>query len=147
MVPFLKPQGELVFDCYLKLPLKDVTNPKYLLRPFLKWWKPSWLFVFCKTVISLVYDMKSWFAKIPLIGKFISGLLPIGPLQYELGYHHTVSEIKEIKALSMFDMLSPKYDLPQRISSVQLWLESAGLEILELTIGYNGINARARKKI
>jgi len=47
----------------------------------------------------------------------------------------------------MFDMLSPKYDLPQRISSVQLWLESAWLEILELNIGYNGINARARKKI
>ncbi len=147
LVPFLKPGGELVVDCYLRQPIKDTFNLKYLLRPFFKWWRPSWLFAFCSVVISVAYDTKSWLTKIPLAGKFISELIPIGKLNYEPDYYFSVSQIKEIKTLSMFDMLSPKYDLPQRLSSFQLWMKEAGLEILELTTGYNGINARARRPI
>lgn len=147
LVPFLKPGGELVVDCYLSQPLKDIFNLKYLLRPFFKWWKASWLFLFCRVAISVAYDIKSLFAKVPLVGEFISGLVPIGPLNYGPDYQFSVPEIKEIKTLSMFDMLSPKYDKPQRISTFRKWMEGAGLEILELTTGYNGINARVRRKI
>lgn len=142
LVPFLKPQGELVVDCYLRQPLKDIFNLKYLLRPFFKWWRPAWLFAFCAVTINVLYKLKSSFIKFPLIGKRIANLIPIGALNYEPEYCFSVSEIKEIKTLSMFDMLSPKYDKPQDISSFRYWMEEAGLEILGLTIGYNGINAR-----
>jgi len=147
LIPFLKREGELVVDCYLSQPLKDAFNLKYLLRPFFKWWKPSWLFAFCSVMISVIYDIKSSFAKIPMVGKLISRLIPIGRLNYEPDYYFSVPEIKEIKTLSMFDMLSPKYDQPQRISNFRLWMQGAGLEILELTTGYNGINARGRRTI
>lgn len=142
---FLKPRGELAVDCYLKEPLKDIFKLKYLFRPLFKWWKASWLFVFCSLVISAAYDSKLFFVKIPIIGRFISGLIPIGPLNYGQGHYFCADRIKEIKTLSMFDMLSPKYDRPQKISNFRLWMESAGLEILELTTGYNGINARGRR--
>ncbi len=145
LVHFLKPGGELAVDCYLSQPLKDMFNLKYLLRPFFKWWRPSWLFVFCSVIISLAYDAKSILVKIPIVGTIISRIIPIGRLNYEPDYYFSVPEIKEIKTLSMFDMLSPKYDKPQKISNFRLWMESAGLEILELTTGYNGINARGRR--
>lgn len=147
LIPFLKPGGELVVDCYLSQPLKHLFNLKYWLRPFLKWWKPSWLFVFCSITISMAYDIKSFLANLPLIGKWVSDLIPIGRLNYEPDYHFSISEIKEIKTLSIFDMLSPKYDQPQKLSSFRSWVQEAGLDILELTTGYNGINARAHRPL
>lgn len=146
LIPFLKPQGELVADCYLKQPLRDMFNVKYIFRPFFKCWKPSWLYVFCAFTIYLAYDIKLVLSRIPIAGRFISKIIPIGPLNYGKEYYFSKSEIKKIKTLSMFDMLSPEYDQPQKISDFRLWMEEARLEILELTTGYNGINARARKK-
>jgi SAM-dependent methyltransferase len=146
LVSFLKPGGELVIDCYLRQPLRDMFNLKYLIRPFFKWWRLLWLFAFCTIAISVAYDTKSFLTKVPIIGGILSKLIPIGKLNYEPDYHFSVSEIKEIKTLSMFDMLSPRYDNPQRLSDLRAWIEGAGLEIAELTTGYNGINARARKK-
>ncbi len=147
LIPFLKPGGELVVDCYLSQPLKDMFNLKYLLRPVFKWWRLSWLFKLCSVATSMEYDLKAFLVKVPLIGRHIANLVPIGALNYEPEYYFSVSEIKEIKALSMFDMLSPKYDQPQKISDFRSWMACAGLEILELTIGYNGINARGRRPV
>lgn len=79
------------------------------------------------------------------MGAILSRLIPIGELNREPAYHFSVSEIKEIKTLSMFDMLGSRYDNPQRISDLRAWMEEAGLEILDLSTGFNGINARARK--
>jgi hypothetical protein len=59
----------------------------------------------------------------------------------------SIDELKEIKTLSVFDMLSPKYDNPQKLSTFKAWMEEAGLEILEMTTGFNGINARGRKPL
>lgn len=146
LVPFLKPGGELVIDCYLRQPLSDMLNPKYLLRPFVKWWRCSWLLAFCKITISAAYNIKFLFVKIPLVGEIFARLIPIGKLNYEPDYHFSASEMKEIKTLSMFDSLSPRYDNPQKFSNFRAWMEEAGLEILELYKGFNGISARTRKR-
>lgn len=146
LVPFLKSGGELVADCYLKYPFMDLINPKYILRPFLKWLSPQRLLSFCAITVSLAYTLKSALAKIPLVGEHICRMIPIGVLDYGPYTHFTIREIKEIKTLSMYDMLSPKYDKPQNISSFKKWMQEADLEILELGVGYNGINARGRKK-
>jgi hypothetical protein len=53
--------------------------------------------------------------------------------------------LKQVKILSALDMLSPKYDQPQRIETVRQWFEEAGLVEIETWIGYNGINARGRR--
>jgi len=45
----------------------------------------------------------------------------------EIGLHYTEGEIKQVKVLSAFDMLSPRYDLPQRMDDVRRWFEEAGL--------------------
>jgi len=145
LAPFLKPGGELVVDCYLSQPLKHMFNLKYLLRPFVKWWKPPVLFRFCQISTSIMYDVKFLLSRIPIAGKWLMPLIPIGRLNYEPEYRFSVAELKDIKALSMFDMLSPKYDKCQKLDSFRDWTREAGLELVELTTGYNGINVRARR--
>jgi hypothetical protein len=75
-------------------------------------------------------------------------LIPIGPLSHtEIGLHYSDSELKRVKVLSAFDMLSPRYDLPQKIADVHRWFEEAGLIGIETRFGYNGINAQGRKRL
>lgn len=145
LIPFLRPGGELVVDCYWSQPLRHLFNLKYWLRPFFKWWKPSLLFSFWSAVISIAYDVKVLISKIPGIGPTLAKVIPIGRLNFEPEMHLTVDEIKEIKTLSVFDMLSPQYDQPQKLSSFETWTREAGLDLILLTLGYNGINVRVRK--
>jgi hypothetical protein len=62
-----------------------------------------------------------------------------------IGLNYSEDELKQVKILSAFDMLSPRYDLPQRIDDVRKWFDEAGLTKTEAWFGYNGINARGRK--
>ena len=119
LVSFLKPGGELAADCYLSQPLKHCFNLKYWLRPFFKWWKPSMLLTFWSAVISVAYDLKSFLARIPGVGKGLMRLIPIGRLSFEPEMKLTIPEIKEIKTLSVIDMISPKYDQPQKLDLVE----------------------------
>jgi SAM-dependent methyltransferase len=147
LIPFLKPGGELAADCYLSQPLKHAFNLKYWLRPFFKWWKPSMLLTFWSAVISISYDLKSFLARIPVMGKTLASLIPIGRLNFEPEMKLTISEIKEIKTLSVIDMLSPKYDQCKKLSDFEAWTREAGLELVKLTLGYNGVNVRVRRPL
>jgi len=50
-----------------------------------------------------------------------------------------------VNVLSAFDMLSPRYDIPQRIEDVQRWFDEASLTEVETKLGYNGINVKGRR--
>src|SRR5258708_40318514 len=95
----------------------------------------------------MAFDLKMVLSKIPLIGGIVCKIIPIGRLNYEPDFKFTVAEMKEIKTLSVFDMVSPKFDQPQKLSTFRSWMEEAGLEIMEITTGFNGINARGRKPV
>jgi SAM-dependent methyltransferase len=145
LIPFLKPGGELVVDCYWKEPVREWFKLKYILRPFFKWWDPRVLYSFLSATISIAYDIKLLISKIPEMGGFLSRIIPIGRLSFEPEMHLSVEEIKEIKTLSVFDMLSPRYDQPQTLSTFESWIRESGMETILLTLGYNGINARVRR--
>jgi SAM-dependent methyltransferase len=147
LIPFLKPGGEIAAECYWSQPLKHFFNLKYWLRPLFKWWKPALLVSFWTVVISLAYDLKACLAKIPGIGERLAALVPIGRLNFEPEMHLSVKEIKEIKTLSVVDMLGPKYDQPKRLSDFEAWTREAGAELLHLGLGHNGINIRARRPV
>jgi hypothetical protein len=57
----------------------------------------------------------------------------------------TPDPMKRIKSLNVFDMLSPRYDNPQSLETVRRWIAQEGLELVRCDIGYNGINAKARR--
>jgi hypothetical protein len=57
------------------------------------------------------------------------------------------SEMKEMKTMNIFDMLSPKHDHPQSLALVRRWIADEQLELIKCRLGENGINAKARRPI
>ncbi len=143
---YLKPGGELVVDCYQKQTFPHIGwhhAVKHTLRIVTKRLPPRLLFGLCNSFISMSYDVKSALNKTPLIGQYLHRLIPIGELQR---YDWTPEQMKEIKSLNVFDMLSPRHDHPQTVKTIETWLREAGLDILKCTTGYNGVNAKAQCK-
>ena len=146
LVPFLRPGGAIVIDVYSKAGFPPPL--KYWVRPITRRMPPRALHAVLSRVIPLAFEIKSLVHRAPAIGPRMAELIPIGPLSYtEIGLHYSDSELKRVKVLSAFDMLSPRYDLPQKIADVHRWFEEAGLIGIETRFGYNGINAQGRKRL
>lgn len=142
---YLKPGGEIVIDCYLKEPV-GAASWAYLVKHALRvitTRMPKRVLLACvKATIAALYDFKSIIAKLPIVGARLHRLIAIGELQRH-GWSPT--QMKQIKSLNVFDMLSPKYDNPQSLDAIRNWIKAEGLELVKCNVGYNGINAKARK--
>jgi SAM-dependent methyltransferase len=146
LVPFLRPGGEIVVDVYEQRLFPP--KLKYLVRPVTRRMSPEALYGVLNTAIPAAFDVKKAIHSVPGVGPKLARLIPIGPLSHtNIGLHYTEDELKQVKVLSAFDMLSPKYDSPQRIQDVRRWFEEAGLTEIETKFGYNGINAKGRKPL
>jgi hypothetical protein len=53
--------------------------------------------------------------------------------------------LKQWAILDAFDMLAPSYDQPQTMSTFRRWHQEAGLADIDICLGYNGIEGRAKK--
>jgi hypothetical protein len=95
--------------------------------------------------IPPAFEMKKMLHRIPKIGPTLAKLVPIGPISHAPRLNYTDDELKQVKILSALDMLSPKYDQPQKVETVRQWFDEAGLVEVQIWIGYNGINARGRR--
>ncbi len=143
MIPYLRNGGEIVIDVYQRHRL--LPPLKYWIRPLVKWMRPPTLYSLLRATIPPLFNLKKALYKIPVVGKPIGDLIPIGPVSHRPRLDYTDDELKEIKILSAFDMLSPRYDNPQRMEDVRSWFEEAGLVDIQTRLGFNGINAKGRK--
>jgi len=144
LVPFLRPGGEIVIDVYQKH--TGLFPPlKYWARPFLTWMGPRGVHEFLSLVIGPAFYLKKALYKIPLVGKSIGNLIPIGPVSHEPKLKFTDAELVQVKILSALDMFSPVHDHPQKLETVRQWFSDAGLVDVYVGTGFNGINARGRK--
>ena len=144
LVPYLRPGGEIVIDCYQRH--TGLFPPlKYWARPFLTWMGPQGVHRFLSWVIPPAFEIKKALYKIPVIGKALGNLIPIGPISHKPKYDYTDEELKQVKILSALDMFSPVHDHPQTLETVRQWFAEAGLVDVYIGTGFNGINARGRK--
>lgn len=144
LVPFLRPGGEIVIDVYLKH--TGLFPPlKYWARPFLTWLGPRGVHGFLSLVIPPAFYLKKALYKIPLVGKPLGNLVPIGPVSHAPRLIFTDKELIQVKILSALDMFSPVHDHPQTLDTVRRWFSDAGLVDVYIGTGFNGINARGRK--
>ena len=133
--PFVKKKGKLCVDYYSKS-WKSSLLPKYWLRPITKLLKKPTLFSLLKVLVIILFPL-SWF-----IGKLPGGYLfkraiPVAdPLYYyELendGLKISYQKHVEWALLDTFDWLSPTYDNPQTENNVYLWMETAGINNIEV---------------
>ena len=144
LVPYIRPGGEIVIDVYerhtgLFPPLK------YWVRPWLTWMGPQRIHRLLSWVIPPAFELKKALYKVPLVGKPVGSLIPIGPISHQPKLDYTNEELKQVKILSALDMFSPVHDHPQTIETVRQWFADAGLVDVYVGTGFNGINARGRK--
>jgi SAM-dependent methyltransferase len=146
LVPFLRPGGTIVIDVYSKTGFPPPL--KYWVRPITRRVPPRALYAILSRLIPLAFEIKSYVHRAPALGPRVAAMIPIGSLSHaSIDLHYSGRELKQVKILSAFDMLSPRYDLPQRIEDVRQWFAEAGLVEIEARFGLNGINAGGKSPL
>ena len=122
-----KPGGEIVVDFY---PIKGFwtkIHAKYLLRPITKRMDH-------KTLLGIIDRNADWLIALSK-GMQKAGLnmltrfLPICDIRGTLPQGLTPVQLREWVVLDTFDMLSPEFDNPQRISTVERMFRDNGAEV------------------
>ncbi len=127
LIDMAKPGGEVVVDFY---PLKGwwtKLHSKYLLRPFTKKMSNDKLFAKIDNNIDWLIKASKFFSKIGL-GRVVNRFLPICDIDRTLPRNISNEQLREMCVLDTFDMFSPEYDQPQRISTVVEWFKKNGMK-------------------
>jgi uncharacterized protein YbaR (Trm112 family)/ubiquinone/menaquinone biosynthesis C-methylase UbiE len=142
---YLKSKGNLVIDVYRKHKgLAFLFQTRYFIRPFVCRMSSERLYRFCQGYINGIWGIASLIHKIPKIGTRLNWILLVpdyrnlAPLSEEM--------LKDWAILDAFDILSPVYDNPQYLETVQEWFLRAGFEDIEVKYGYNGIEGKGVKR-
>lgn len=144
LLPFLRPGGEIVIDVYERKP--GFPKLKYIARPFFRPLGTTGTYKVLSLTIPPAFEAKKILHKIPGVGSQIARVIPIGPISHaDKGLNYSDDELKQVKILSALDMLSPVYDQPQTMQDVRQWFDDAGMTHVEVTRGYNGINAKGQR--
>ena len=114
-------------------------------RPLTKRLPSTLLYALISRWVHFVWPVARVLGKLPMNRPIIRNLLLIS--QYQGRLPLTEELHKEWAILGTFDVLSPKFDNPQRIKTVREWFERTGLEEIEVRYGYNGIEGRGKKPL
>lgn len=143
LLPFLKPGGKIAVDVYRKLWWVHRWTAKFWYRPVTKrmsrdrlrkiveWYVPRWI------------PIDNMFQRIPMMRYVVPAIVPCW--NYTGMLPLTPEQIEQWAILDTFDALSPQYDSPQTISTVQEWFQTAGLKDVDVRYGGNGILGNAVK--
>jgi 2-polyprenyl-3-methyl-5-hydroxy-6-metoxy-1,4-benzoquinol methylase len=126
LLSMAKPGAEVVVDFY---PIKgwwSKIHAKYLLRPFTKKMSNEKLFGKIERNIDWMIKTSRFFTKIGL--GVMNRFIPICDIDGTLPQNLPYEQLRELCVLDTFDMFSPQYDQPQRISTVVKWFEENGME-------------------
>lgn len=146
LIPFLRTGGEIAIDIY-DLTFRAFVNPKYWLRPFTKRMSQEQLYKLVQNVVPRLFPIKMWITEKVPFGKYFAFFIPVA---YHKGFlphanKLTYEQLLEWSILDTFDKFAPRYDKPQRLSTVRKWFAKAGLVKVHVDYGPNGIIGRGVK--
>jgi SAM-dependent methyltransferase len=128
LVDKAKPGGEIVVDFY---PIKGwytKINAKYMLRPFTKKMSHEKLLNKIEKNANKLIKAYNFFDKIKM-GIIAHRFLPICNINRTLPTNLSKETLREWVILDTFDMFSPAYDNPQRLSTVKNWMQESGAAV------------------
>lgn len=141
--PMLKSGGELVVDVYKKKFPHTIFLTKYYVRLLTRQMDPDRLYRLTKKWVDLMWPICTIIRKIPRFGPSLNWLLLVADYSRS-GVSGDL--LREWAYLDTFDMLSPRYDSPQTLSTMRRWFAEAGLVDVEVQYGFNGIEGRGGKR-
>lgn len=121
--PVVAGGGQLCVDFYWKR-LQTLLHPKYLLRPITKRMRKAQLFRLLERWVPIGLPISQGLGRIPVLGRLLKRLVPVA--DYTGRYPLSSQQLQEWALLDTFDMLSPEYDQPQTVATIQRWFEEAG---------------------
>lgn len=127
LIEMAKPGAEVVVDFYSINGWWTKLHAKYLFRPFTK--KMDHEMLFKKIDRNIDWQIKAYrfFSKIGL-GKIVNRFIPICDIDGTIPRGLPYAQLREWCVLDTFDMYSPQYDDPQKISTVTAWFKKYGME-------------------
>jgi len=147
LLPFVKPAGDIVIDVYKRNRLGKIFSftPAPPSKYWLRWWttriKPERLYRWINFYIKIMWPICRIIGKIPKIGRNLNWMLLVAD-HSDRGLDKKITQ--QWAVLNTFDMLAPKYDIPQTLPEVRRWFESSIFELSDVRYGYNGIVAKGR---
>jgi 2-polyprenyl-3-methyl-5-hydroxy-6-metoxy-1,4-benzoquinol methylase len=127
LIEMAKPGAEVVVDFYCVNGWWTKVQAKYIFRPITKKWGNEKLLNKIEKNIDWMIAATTFFNKIG-IGRFINRFIPICDIKGTLPVGLSKKELREWCVLDTFDMFSPEYDQPQKISTVKKWFQQNGME-------------------
>lgn len=128
LVDKAKPGAEIVVDFY---PIKGwytKISAKYMLRPFIKKMSHEKLLNKIERNANRLIKTYYFFDKLKM-GMIAHRFIPICDINRTLPANLSKEALREWVILDTFDMFSPTYDNPQRISRVKKWMQESGVEV------------------
>lgn len=128
---FPRPGGELAVDIYNKDYWWNFHRPEYLIRSLTKHLPHDRLYRLVSWMVPRLLPVSAWLrARVPLVGRKLSSLLPISDYQGTLPTNSR-DLIVAYSILDTFDTLSPAYISPQCPTTVHEWFVEAGYKQIE----------------
>jgi len=144
LAKMVRPSGCLAIDVYRKLPVfKRLFLTKYLIRPFTRRISPKLLYRITRAYVTMMWPIARLIHRIPRFGPLINWRLFV--IDYRDVFPLSESLLREWAILDAFDMLSPAFDSPQTLETVQRWFQKVGFANVEVHQGYNGIEGRGAR--
>jgi SAM-dependent methyltransferase len=141
LISKVKIGGEVVVDFYPINGWWTKLNAKYMLRPFTKKISHDKLISLIETHVDWLIKTHLFFNKIKL--GFLNRFLPIVDIEHVVPKKMNYEKMREWVVLDTFDMLSPEFDNPQKISSVKQMFEKNGVSVDFAGYVYYGKNSKA----
>jgi SAM-dependent methyltransferase/uncharacterized protein YbaR (Trm112 family) len=127
--PMVCAGGRLCVDFYGRR-FGTMLHAKYLCRPLTKRMSQQKLFDLLRSAVPLMLPVSRVVGRVPVFGRVLKRLIPV--VDYCGIYPLNDQQLKEWALLDTFDMLSPRFDKPQKATKVRGWLEAAGLLDVEV---------------
>jgi ubiquinone/menaquinone biosynthesis C-methylase UbiE len=120
--------GEVVVDFY---PIKGwytKISAKYMLRPFTKKMSHEKLLKKIDRNANRLIRTYNFFDRLKL-GMIAHRFLPMADINRTMPANLSKEALREWVVLDTFDMFSPAYDNPQRVSTVEKWMRESGVDV------------------
>lgn len=127
LIEMAKPGAEIVVDFYCINGWWTKLNAKYILRPITKKIANEKMYRIIECNIDWMIKVSLFFSKIGF-GTVVNRFIPICDIDGTMPKSVSNKQLRELCVLDTFDMFSPEYDNPQKISTVVSWFGKYGID-------------------
>ena len=127
LIEMAKPGSEVVVDFYPINGWWTKLHAKYIFRPYTKKMSHQKLYEKIDRNADRLIKTYQFFSRLG-VGRIVNRFIPIVDIDGTLPKNLSKEKLREMVVLDTFDMFSPQFDQPQKISTVVKWFNKYGMK-------------------